>query len=54
VAPVMVMILAALIALFAAVTVGLVIVQRRPHGDRRRRRRRAPLPAGDEPVHRRS
>jgi hypothetical protein len=36
----MVMILAALIALFAAVTVGLVIVQRRPRADRRRRRRR--------------
>ena len=49
---VLVMILAALIALFIAVTVGLVNVQRRPRGDRRRRRRRAHLPAGEEATHR--
>jgi hypothetical protein len=40
VALVLVMILA---ALFIAVTMGVVIVQRRPRSDRRRRRRRAPL-----------
>jgi hypothetical protein len=43
----------ALIALFVAVTVGLVIAQRRPRADRRRRRRRA-HPAGDEVADRRS
>ena len=37
----MLVILAALIALFIAVTVGVVIIQRRPWADRRRRRRRA-------------
>jgi hypothetical protein len=47
---VLVMILAALIALFIAVTVGLVIVQRRPRSNQRR----AHLPAGDEATHRRS
>jgi hypothetical protein len=51
---VLVMILAALIALFIAVTVGLVIAQRRLRGDRRRRRRCAPLPVGDETAPRRS
>jgi hypothetical protein len=51
---VLVMILAALIALFIAVTMGLVIVQRRPRADRSRRRRRAHLPVGDEATHRRS
>jgi hypothetical protein len=50
----MAMTLAALIALFIAVTVGAVIVQRRPRADRRRRRRRAHLPAGDEATHRQS
>jgi hypothetical protein len=40
----LVMILAALIALFIAVTVGLVIIQRLPRSDRRRRRRRVHLP----------
>jgi hypothetical protein len=45
---VLVMILAALIALFIMMTVGLVIVQRRPRADRRRRRRRAHLPVGDD------
>ena len=46
-------ILAALIALFTAGTVVLVIVQRRPRSDRRRRRRRRThLPASDEATHR--
>ena len=45
-------ILAALIALFTAGTVVLVIVQRRPRSDRRRRRRRTHLPASDEATHR--
>jgi hypothetical protein len=54
VARVLVMILAALIALFIAVTVVQAIAQRRPRGDRRRRRRRAHLPVGDEGADRRS